>query len=204
MSVPLMHQWHDSCVGEWFLTPSLWLWSAREWVRGEWMHPRFDICYLYIICIWWCGMCAIHVLHNPLRSPLCYHLIFWGLPSGFHMRPLLLLSDLFWARGWNTEYNVTLIWDLNLINNLKLDIKFSFTFICTPFSIIFILLLWHSDISFITFLISVIYFVVPIIYLFTGLFKLSRVFFFPRQVSKLGSGDFYGNECWEWTTLILF
>ena len=43
MAVSLMHQWHDSCVGEWFLTPSLicyLLWPRLFVCRGVWMHPR--------------------------------------------------------------------------------------------------------------------------------------------------------------------
>ena len=119
MSVSLMHQWHDSCVGEWFLTPSLWLWSACEWVRGEWMHPRSVICYLIsviIICyLVNVAVCAIHVLHNPLRSPLCLYLIFWGLPSGLHMRRLsvIIWSVLgTWLKYWILCLHLNL--DLNL------------------------------------------------------------------------------------------
>ena len=49
MAMSVMHHWHDSCVGEWFLTPSLfmitimaimtlsiWLWDWL-WVRGVWV-----------------------------------------------------------------------------------------------------------------------------------------------------------------------
>ena len=121
MSVSLMHQWHDSCVGEWFLTPSLWLWSACEWVRGEWMHPRSDLLSVYLSVIWWMWLCVQYTSFTThWGHPSGYiwlHLIFWGLPSGFHMRRLLLLSDLFWARGDILNIRCYLNLDFELISS---------------------------------------------------------------------------------------
>ena len=104
MSVSLMHQWHDSCVGEWFLTPSLWLWSAREWVRGEWMHPRSVIWYYYLLS----GECGC-VCNTRPSQPIEVTPLF----TSDILRPPLWISYeaiicyyliCFWARGGNTEY----------------------------------------------------------------------------------------------------
>ena len=105
MSVSLMHRWHDSCVGEWFLTPSpsvfvcalIYILWPTVICGGEWMHPSSVICYmLYVILLsvsGECGcVCNTQSFTNPLRSPLCYYLIFWGLPSEF------VWGYLFWAR----------------------------------------------------------------------------------------------------------
>ena len=57
MAVPLMHQWHDSRVGEWFLTPSPFIWYARFMVimmiviicsGGVWIAILGSLCVRWI------------------------------------------------------------------------------------------------------------------------------------------------------------
>ena len=128
MSVSLMHQWHDSCVGEWFLTPSLWLWSACEWVRGEWMHPRSDICYLLLSVIWWMWLCVQYTSFTT----------HWGHPSVYIWYSEASPLDFIWGDYW--YYLICSGHVVEILNNLNLDFNLvplhlplylTFTFIIT-------------------------------------------------------------------------
>lgn len=70
MAVSLMHLWHDSCVSEWFLTPSLicicyYYMHAMKTIicfGGVWMHPRSVLFSMDFNMIWYdmilTGVCA--------------------------------------------------------------------------------------------------------------------------------------------------
>ena len=56
MSMSLTHLWHDSRAGEWWPVPSLiyyLLWPLWLWFfcGGVWVHPRFDLFSVYVICL---------------------------------------------------------------------------------------------------------------------------------------------------------
>ena len=199
MSVSLMHLWHDSCVGEWFLTPSLWLWSACEWVRGEWMHPRSDllpdICYLLLSVIWWMWLCVQYTSFTThWGHPSVYIWYSEASPLDFIWGYYLLLSDLFlgtWLKYWilylNLNFNLNLNWTLKKTESLFIDICISLHyhyFFCYD-----LLILIQCNI----FCLSSLFHITLLLYLFTGLFKLSRVFFLQRQV--LEGNWVMGEEC---------
>ena len=99
IGMSVMHHWHDSCVGEWFLTPSL-LWLSAGYYDFEYMslrltlskgrmdcNPRSDLFsgfnYDFELTLRWLVLCAIHAFHN-----------FWELatPLLWYMRTPLILS----------------------------------------------------------------------------------------------------------------
>ena len=120
-------------------------------LRGEWMHPRSVICYLLLSVIWWMWLCVQYTSFTThWGHPSDYiwlHLIFWGLPSGFHMRRLLLLSDLFWACGDILNIRCYLNLDFELISSFY-SWYITFTSIITLLNLylynVNIYTFWHS------------------------------------------------------------
>ena len=125
-----MHHWHDSCVGEWFLTSSL-LWYYYGHYDFEYMtlrltlskgrmdcNPRSDLFsgfnYDFELTLRWLVLCAIHAFHN-----------FWELatPLLWYMRTPLILSGC--LRGIPSDCEIMTLrlwcWDMTLSFGLVVD-----------------------------------------------------------------------------------
>ena len=168
MAVSLMHQWHDSSVVEWCSTPSPFdmicalyelLWLLRLVCGGVWMHPRFvfvsrDISWFVFGLV--TDVCAIHVFHIIWE---------WQLQPLRHPLMLHLVS-----RGHPSGYIIFgLIWFGLVVDYYSYNL-------CSCSCFLTLILLYRLLIQLVRY-----YYLLPL-YLFTGLFKLSRIFFSSRQV----------------------
>ena len=190
-----MHQWHDSSVVEWCSTPSLicyLLWPLLLWFvcRGVWMHPRSDLFsgfnyYMIIcICIWW-----LELVCNTLLSHI-WELATPPIEDTPHLSDYLRGLPSIWLWRYMVTYGYDMIWyvsGLGRITVLYLLPLLNLYLYIIP--ILHLLILNQCNI----FCLSFLFHITLLLYLFTGLFKLSRVFFLPRQV--LEGSWVMGEEC---------
>ena len=97
IGMSVMHHWHDSCVGEWFLTPSLfmitimaimtlsiWLWDWL-WVRGVWVAILDLFCLVDLTMtlswLWGDWYCVLYMPFTISGSSLLHPFEEWGHPS---------------------------------------------------------------------------------------------------------------------------
>ena len=81
MTMSLMHRWHDSRVGEGFLTPSHYLLCLATMImifcRGVWIYPRFESVSVSVSGDWYC------VQYRPFTYLGASYSNYWGLPSHY-------------------------------------------------------------------------------------------------------------------------